>query len=71
MVFLKKKKNISFHLGVAADEEISRPDRPSKVTSALPFGSGGPMLSRGRLLQLASFLHCEMLIVCTWMRYNV
>lgn len=51
----EKEKNISFHLGVAADEEISRSDRPSKVTSALLFRSGGPMLSRGRLLQLASF----------------
>lgn len=55
MVFLKKKKKLSFHLGVVADEEISRSDRPSKVTSALLFGSGEPMLSRGRLLQLASF----------------
>lgn len=67
----EKEKELSFHLGVVADEEISRSDHPSKVTSALLFGSGDPCSAVAGSFSLPVFFYCEMLIVCTWMRYNV
>lgn len=67
----EKEKNTSFHLGVVAGEEISCSDHPSKVTLGSAVGKWGAHALPRSASSAFQVVLCEMLIVCTLIRYNV